>query len=350
MNRLNSRRNLGRFTPRVEALEDRSLLSATIIGQPFGTIATTGAVNKVVITDDGSFIRVFSDNSPLFPLAFFSEGTPISVKTIHPGSTNNIFYFVQGVSRSSPIINANLSVDFGTGNGLLEADVVSSLPTNLFAFPGPVTRLTSLSNLRIAVKSGGGNTQTFLDANGIGSSANLQFREDGGKGSDFFQAVFGFGSTQEFGSTVGIAFFGGDGNDTAGVFDFENIQSGASATFSLHGQQGNDTLRVVYIGQLNGNLSATADGGPGDDVIFMQFNLASGSNTGSLTSSANGGPGNDRVTDIVHKLNTDTTTVLETANGGTHTPPGKDIGTFTFNSPTSVAVLFTNFQQVSFVP
>jgi hypothetical protein len=238
-------------------------------------------------------------------------------------------------------------VDFGKGTGRLAAAVVSSLPTNLFAPPGSFSSLTSLSNVNILTTSGStgsGNTQVTFLAAGVGSSANLQIKDLGGKGADVLAVLLG--GTQDIGSTVGVTFFGNDGNDLALILDFESIQVGATATFDLHGQKGNDQIGVLYQGQLNGTLKVNADGGPDNDLIDVEFNLLSGSNFGSLTSSVNGGPGNDRVTDLVHKLAADTTTVDEKADGG----PGFNRGTFTQTTATSVAVNFTNFQVVNFVP
>jgi hypothetical protein len=344
MNRLKSRRNLGRFTPRVEALEDRSLLNATVIGQPFGTIATTGAVNQVVITDDGQFIRVFSDNGFV---ASFTEGTALTVKTIKTGSANSVFYDLLGFSSSGPnrTLFSSLDVNFGSGNGTLVVTVTSSLPNGLFA-PGPVSNLIDNSNVQISTTTTAppagkiaGNTREFLSVGSIGTNAILSLFDNGGAGNDFYQAqLFG---VQKSGSTVALTFFGNAGNDTALVFDGQDIQG--TTNIGLHGGPGNDTGQVLYSGQLTGSLSVTDDGGPGVDKLFLRYELASGSN-GTLSSQQNGGPDNETgaaaLVHIIHKQSGDNPNIFAAlTNGG----PGTNTAFVTRAlTSTSVFVIVVN--------
>jgi hypothetical protein len=355
MNRLTSRRHHGRFLPKVEALEDRSLLTATVAGT---NIITTGAVNKLLITDDGTTIRVFTDNSPGSPPITFAEGTPLTVRTNKAGSTNLVTYYVLGSNSpaSTTVINANLTVEFGKGNGQLSAGVLAGLPTSM---NGPIlllaqASLTDFSNLNVTAKSEGGNTNASLFVAGIGTDANLQFNDSGtGKGSNTFSANLG-GAEQAAGSTVGLTFNGGDGANSATVMDKEDMDAGSTTAIDLRGKKGTDSFTVQYQGKLNGNLTATATGGSGNDTIVMDFELKAGSNSGSLTSAENGGKGNDKLTDVVHKLSGDTTTVTETADGGKDGPlaKSKDKGSFTQTTATAVGIVFSDFlpANVTFVP
>jgi hypothetical protein len=354
MNRLPARRDRGRFVPMVEALEDRSLLNATVAGT---NIITTAAVNHVLITDDGSLIKVFSDNRPSAPLATFTEGAPITVKTNKTGSTNLVAYDVLGSTsaNSTLIINANLTMDFGKGNGQLSVDVMAGLPTsmNVLTLLAPAKWLTDFSNLNITAKSGGGNATVSLFVGSIGTNANLQLKDTGtDKGSNTFVATLS--GEQSAGSTVGLAFNGGDGANTATVRDSEDMDASSTTSIVLGGKKGPDSFDVEYKGKLNGNLTASATGGAGNDTLVMDFELASASNSGSLLSSENGGKGNDRLTDIVHKLSSDTTTVTETADGGKDGPlaKSKDKGTFTQTTATAVGIVLSNFllSNVTFVP
>jgi hypothetical protein len=347
MNRLPSRRHLGRFTPKVEALEDRSLLNATVAGT---SIITTAAVNQVLITDDGTTIRVFTDNSPAAPLATFTEGTPITVTTNKTGSTNSVTFELLGTQTS--IVDANLAVNFGKGNGSLAVGTVSSLPTSLGGNSGGQSFLPGLSNVNITATSGGGNTTVGLFVGDIGASAKLQLNDTGaGKGSNTF--VVQLVGHQNIGSSVGLAFKGGDGANSASVYDTEDMVQGSTMNLDLGGKKGTDFFRVLYSGVLLGNLMVTANGGPGNDTISMAFELKSGSNSGSLTAAANGGKGDDNLTEIVHKLGGDTTTVTATADGGVDGPLAKstDRGSFTQTTATTAGVVFSNFlpANVAFV-
>jgi hypothetical protein len=348
MNLLESRRNRRRFNPKVEALEDRSLLSATLTGP--GQITTTAPVNHVLITDDGTAIKVFSDNGFV---GSFLEGTPLAVKTKVKGSTNLINYDIQGSvnpnSFSATVINASLQVDFGTGNGQLRTAVVASLPVSLFGVPGPISNLGQNSNVQITAHSTSGNTQDVLQCGSLGFGANLSDVDDGGKGSDLYAAQLG--GTESNGATLTLKFTGGDGNNTAVVLDHQDIDLGASTNIDLRCQGDKDdhnVLGVLYQGRLQGTLDATADAGPGTNIIDLEFQLQPGSSLGSLTSTAKTGPGAAKVTDVVHKAAADSPTVNETATG---VGSGLKQGFFTIgNSPTSVAVTFSGFTTVTPVP
>jgi hypothetical protein len=355
MNRLPSRRPLGRFTPKVETLEDRSLLAVTIVGT---SIITTAAVNKILITDDGTTIRVFTDNSPTAPLATFAEGTPLTVKTNKKGSTNSVTFDLLG-GNNPRSLNSTLAVNFGKGNGSLTAAVLLTLPTSLDGSgAGRVIALPDLSNVNITATSGGGNTSVSLFLTSIGTASNVQFSDTGtGKGSNTFLADLEFASEkgltgQKAGSTVGLTFHGGDGPNTATVTDTERMEEGSTTNIDLSGK-GTDLFRVSYRGSLAGNLTVNANGGSGNDTITMQFDLLNLS-TGSLTASENGGKGNDNLTEVVHKLSTDNPTVTATADGGQDGPlaKSKDRGTFSQTTATAVAVVFSNFlpANVAFVP
>jgi hypothetical protein len=333
----------------VEALEDRSLLSAAITG--VGKITTTAVVNHVLITDDGTQIKVFSDNGFV---GSFLEGTALTVQTKVKGSTNFINYDLLGNAdpnaANAVVINASLGVDFGTGNGQLRTLVAESLPASLFGVPGKISNLGQNSNVQITAHSTSGNTQDYLNCGSIGQGANLSDVENGGKGTDIYFAVL---EGAEFnGATLKLKFTGGDGHNTASVIDHQDIGFNGSANIDLRCQGDKDDhnlLVVVYQGRLLGGiLDATADAGPGTNTINFDFDLHPGSSDGSLTSTAKTGPGAAKVTDIVHNAAADTPTVTETATG---VGPGFKQGFFTIgNSATSVAVDFSGFTTVTPVP
>jgi hypothetical protein len=348
MSLLTSRPRPRRFTPRIEALEDRSLPSATISG---GVITTTGAVNHVTINDTGTDIILFSDGSFL---GFRPEGTALIVKAGQPGSTNFIDYGVLGsadpnAANAVPIVS-NLFVDFGTGNGQLTTRVAS----NFADFP--ISNLGAGSNVQVsavASVSVSGNTQDSLFCGSIGSGASLSDVDVGGgrpisighhrpppvgvNGNQDFNALLT--GTEFSGASVNLAFHGGNGNNTTNVQDVQNINPGASTTINLlsGGSINNRAfLEAVYIGQLQGSLTVHVEAATGtNNQVLMGFDLTTGS-LGSLISSAQTGTGTDTVIDVVHKAATDTPSVSATAQGF-----GKGAKTLQFTngrSNTSVAV------------
>jgi hypothetical protein len=336
----------------VEALEDRSLLNATLAG---GTITTTAAVNHVLITDNGTAINVSSDNGPLgAPLA---EGTPLFVKTSKKGSTNLIEYYLLGSAvpnaAAAVTLLSTLSVNFGTGNGSLVAQVVPILP--LFFGPlGNTSNLGQNSNVKIsATSSGSGNIQDNLFCASIGNGASLSDVDTGGTGNDVFSV--GLTGVEYKGASVNLKYTGGDANNTTGIGDNQDVNGGASVVITLTVPQrpgdsdDHNDLEVLYQGQLLGSMNVTADAGTGTNIIDLDFRLLSGSTLGILTSTAKTGPGAAKVRDAVSKAApADSPTVTETATG---VGSGAKAGAFTTgNSATSVAVIFSGFSTVTVVP
>jgi hypothetical protein len=323
-----------RFIPRVEALEERSLLNASLIG---GQIVTTGVVNNIVIADYGVAVFVYSDNGVV---ANGAEGSYLSVTTNRPGSTNNIYYDILGTRT----IKGGLTVNFGWGNGLLNVQVVDREPdgASVSSPPGGPSDLGAGSNLQITTRttappagSSPGNTREYLTVNNIGSGANLQFTDNGGAGNDYFSARLGFGgSAQRSASTVALNFFGNGGNNTALVSDSEDIQAGATMNIALNCGLGNGIGQVLYAGQLQGTLRATDNGGPGVDFLYLRYDLAPGS-IGTLISVESGGPGDLNLVHLIHKASNDSPSVFAETSGGR---PSMNRAFVTLDTATSAAV------------
>jgi hypothetical protein len=350
MRPLNSRLR-GRFTPKVEALEDRTFLNATLAG---GTITTTAAVNHVLITDNGTAITVFSDNGLLGPA--LPEGTALTVKTSKKGSTNFVEYDLLGSTLPNEpavavTIVSSLTVNFGTGNGSLLAQVLVTLPVVFGGPHGNTSNLGQNSNVKIAATSSKGNTQDNLYCASIGTGASLSDVDTGGKGNNTFNA--GLTGTEFSGASVNLKYTGGDGNNTAGVGDMQDINGGASTVIDLRvprppgDSDDHNGLGMLYTGQLQGSLNVTVDAGAGSNNILLGFGLAAGSTLGSLTSSAKTGPGVAKVLDVVEKDAADSPSVTETATG---VGSGAKAGFFTVGTSTSVAVIFSGFSPVTILP
>jgi hypothetical protein len=354
MSLLQSRQHRSRFTPKVEVLEDRYLLSAISTGG--GQIVTTGSVNHLVITDDGQFVRVFAENRFV---AFFAEGTPITVSTKVPGSTNLVNYDLlgssdtAGVVRAGPSLLSTLTVNFGSGFGALNVAVLSSLSGG-----GTVSNLGDHSSVQVTATTTSPppgaspqSTQTSLEVGSIGALANLVMVAEGGNGTrNAFDA--NLSGTQGPLSLVSLVYLGKNGGALdAEVSDSQNIGPGAKTIISLQGGP-NSIEHVAYTGQLEGLLRVAEVGGfrasgfhisGGDDDLELNYNLLSGS-TGDLISSQSGGFNDTNLHHVIHKAAGDHPSVLASTNGG--------LGFFTEaflttgNLPTNVFVQAINVKEV----
>jgi hypothetical protein len=177
-----------RVTPRVEALEERSLLDATFIGN---VIKTTGAVNHVLITDDGTTIKVFSDHGFL---GSRPERTPLTVTAGKAGSTNDVEYALQGSTdpnaANATTIIGTLTVNFGTGKGQLRTEVVATLPQVIDA-PLAVSNLGAGSNVHVTANSSRGNTEATVFCNSLATGAGVNVSDVDHGGDDSFSAFLG---------------------------------------------------------------------------------------------------------------------------------------------------------------
>jgi hypothetical protein len=177
-----------RFTPRIEALEERSLLDATFVGD---VIKTTGAVNHVLITDNGTTISVFSDHGFLGSRA---EGTALTVKAGKASSTNDVEYALLGSTdpnaANATTIIGNLTVNFGTGKGQLRTEVVATLPQVIDA-PIAVSNLGAGSNVHVTANSSRGNTEATVFCNSLATGAAVNVSDVDHGGNDSFSAFLG---------------------------------------------------------------------------------------------------------------------------------------------------------------
>jgi hypothetical protein len=350
MSLLQSCQHRSRFAPKVEALEDRSLLSAISLGG--GNIVTTGTVNNVTVTDDGQLVRVFSDNGFL---SAFAEGTPITVTTIAPRSTNNVFYTLLGSSDTSsgPKLSSSLNVNFGSGPGFLNV-----LVTSAFNGVGNVGDLGNLSNVQIsttaarrALGTPASLTQENLTANSLGADAFLHMSDSRGSDSGRVQFFATLQGVQEPGSNLGLFFLDQSVNLVTGIADAQNIEAGAVARINVQGAGPSSFVAVSYRGQLQGSLFVTESGGTlnlpgvlpqGNDTLDLDYELAAGS-TGDLFSQQTGGVNDRNLFHVIHKSAGDHPFVqASTRASGLLTRAQLSTG----NLPTNVFVLPIGIEQV----
>jgi hypothetical protein len=316
MSLLKSRQHRGRFAPKVEALEDRSLLSAIVTGE--GQIVTTGSNNHLVITDNGQFVAVFAENRFL---ASFAEGTPITVSTNAHGSTNLVNYDLLGSNNTAgvagPSLLSSLTVNFGCGFGALNVAVLSSLSAGSNPSVSDLGASSSVQVTSTTTSPPPGatplSTQTSLEVGSVGALANLVMVAESGSGvANSFNA--NLSGTQGPLSLVSLVYLGKSGGAlNAQVTDSQNIARGAETLLTLQGGPFS-VENVDYTGQLRGLLKVTEFGGfrlargtgggilvvGGDDHLELNYNLLSGS-TGQLISSQTGGFNDTDLHHVIHK-------------------------------------------------
>ncbi len=347
MNLLKTRSARSTFNPSVEALEDRQLLSATVL-QTGTLLKITGSsqADNIVVNDNGTQVRVFAEG---VLKGTFSGVAKIQLNTKE--GADRVTYNVLGTAPININTPSNVSVvrqmdaRLGQGPDRFEMNVVDSLPA-----PGGFANtqyLGAQSDLDVYVKGAEGNDFASLRVGTIGFQSSLKFRFDGDNGSDGLNAFIGGPfDAQQANTNVKLSYFAGAGNDSAFVNVVGTLTSSATMDIDLHGQQDNDSMYMFYQnGIMNGQLNFQGDGGPGRDQIFAQFELRPFSNLGILTARINGGPDNDNVgnglTLIVHKANPANTTVVDARiDGG----PGLDLGRSTAN------VIKTNIETSVLLP
>jgi hypothetical protein len=285
---------------------------------------TTGTSNTLVIADDGQFVRVFAENRFV---ALFAEGTPITVSTKVPGSTNLVNYDLLGSNNtaSGPSLLSTLTVNFGSGFGALNVAVLSSL-----TFNPTVSNLGDHASVQITSTTtapppgaSAQSTQTSLEIGSIGALANLVMVAEGGSGSRNAFDV-NLSGTQGPLSLVALDYLGKSGAGVdAQVTDSQNIAPGARTSISLQGGP-NSIENVAYTGQLEGLLTVGEVGGfrssgfhisGGNDDLELNYNLLPGS-TGQLLSSQIGGFNDTNLHHVIHKAAGDHPSVLASTNGG----------------------------------
>ncbi len=105
--------------------------------------------------------------------------------------------------------------------------------------------------------------------------SSMKLRGDLGRGDDYFAAYLVRGSLLS-GAHYDFALDGGAGNDRMGMYANSgslNVGLGATLSFTLFGNSGNDHLWMGYAGILDGTVNFYADGGHGNDAIGAVFTL-----------------------------------------------------------------------------
>jgi hypothetical protein len=292
-----SRLARSRFAPKLEALEDRNMLSATAVFVPStGLLTITG-------TDKADHVKIFDSGSATAPGAVqvFAEGFRIFSSPPVGGSVKSVTNIVVNLGKgkdsldyqlTGPLAFAQrtLNADLGQGNDLFNANILGNLGF------GAKLALNILGN-------DGNDTMTVSVASDLAGRffflppSSLQISLDGGAGRDVM-AVSLNGNVRN-GANLSVSLQGGLDNDTMNINALVNVDAGGTMSLAERGQQGNDNESISSFGTVNGTLQTQADGGPGKDRIVTDVFLPFGS-TGTLTANEQGGPGDDNLTLLVH--------------------------------------------------
>jgi hypothetical protein len=250
----------GSFQPRLEALEDRQLLSVTTTSLSGGAWVLSGdaASDRVVINDNGT------------------------------GGVNNITVTVNGIPLSPNASVWKVTLNMNGGDDTVKYNLMQPLQ------PGGWYH-------ELHVDLGRGNDTFDGFVRGVSSgAAGLNLYVDGRDGNDAVRAhVFGTVSSAQSNGGVGLGLTGGLGSDTiafdqqtpdpqlnpSGVGRDLNISGGALVWANVHGLEGwtdtlnnfdsGNTISLSYRGQLNGALAFQLMGAGGADRISAVLNLAS---------------------------------------------------------------------------
>jgi hypothetical protein len=288
-----------RFAPKLEALEDRNMLSASAVFNSLTgvlTITGTDKADHVKIIDSGSptaagAVKVFAEGGLIFSSPAVG-GTVKSVTNINVDlgkGNDSLDYQLTG---NMLFTQRTLQADLGKGNDTFNADLNGSL--------GLAAKLT----LDISGGDGKDTMTTKMTGDVFGPffalpASSLQIKMDGGDGKDVM-AVDLSGRVHS-GANLGVDLRGGLDNDLMNIKALVDVDAGGTLSLAERGQQGNDVENIAFFGQVKGTLQTQADGGPGKDKIATNIVLTFGSN-GTVLASEMGGPGDDSLTLLVHKL------------------------------------------------
>jgi hypothetical protein len=256
-------RQAGRFTPKVEALEERCVLAANFMVRN-GTLLITAPTtptptnDTIIISDNGGNgpnSVVAWDRAPFFP------NVPIKqVVVVARAGNDRVLYNLTGDLTTSRTVTAFLGRGDDTFSATLRRNIQSTGSLNLNAY------------------GGGGNDR--LMATLIGSL---------------------FGNAK-----LNINYNGGRGNNILNIISatYVNVDAGSTLTENLAGNGQSDHVFADYVGVMNGNYSINESAGRRDSNLFADVELAPGS-TGTVgPSELRGGPGNDNLTFVVHNPGT----------------------------------------------
>jgi hypothetical protein len=264
MTRQRSHQASGRFVPRLEALEDRTLPAVNffVFGSTLFIVGPTTrhpvGPPRVVLVDNGTGNP---NNVTAIGQQRFFPNVPISnVLVVLNGGHESVSYNLTGD------LTVPRTVTVGLNGGSAHFDAV--LRRNL------------LAGSSLALTVNGSGPHDLIQTEVIGSvlgGATLEMNYNELRGDNAIRVVSATGVTVDPGSLIQMDLFSGFG---AG------------------------TIVADYQGQMNGMVGLLAQGGNGPDRIVGDLELAPGSTGMVLPSEIHGGSGDDVLTFIIHNPGT----------------------------------------------
>jgi hypothetical protein len=273
MNTQQSLRKRNRVVPRVEALEERQVLSCTV-GVSNGVMTITGDNGANTVKIDQTFlgnVTVHADSlttsaAGIKEIRINTLGGPDTVKY----NLNSILPFLPSL-RTTQYGSQTIKVNLGAGNDKFQT---AMCPQHLKAG----------ASLAFDVKGGSDNDDLRVDmatyAFAPDAGASLSVRLDGGFGSDYVAAKY----KGELDGNLSIVVIGGP---SAGLFAGLDGSDTVAANVQLTTGPHNHSEGLAYVRVL---------GGFGSDKLTLATRKESSWDPAAVDAAADGGPGFDTLT------------------------------------------------------
>jgi len=295
------------FRPRIEVLEDRTCLSASIVvAGPLLFIKGNSSDNAVTITDHGNgtveasitdgsntisktgtkvnaIIVLTGDGDDTVDYNLTGPLTRVRALTINTGDgVDNVDLDFSGQVISSKALG--IALNTGSGNDVVTAEFDDIVNTK-------VGFTTFLGNSDTTV----GDKYTTTMTGNLAGRAYFGLVVFGGDGLDTITFDAGAGVDLSSKGALGLAVDGGSGDDVISVNYVGDIDSKAALALTVNGGSGNDTVELTYAGEIDGTLTAEVNGKSGEDTLTTALTANSGS-SGKLYAVERGGDNDDDLT------------------------------------------------------
>jgi hypothetical protein len=268
-----------RFTPHVQALEERWCPATSLPSSKFGfavsanvlTINGDANANMVTVFDDGQggiWAKITTTGKKL--IQTFKGIDALHVNTM--AGNDSFTYALTGPAKK----NINMNVNLGPGNNRANLDLLRDM----------VGR-----QVNINVQGGAGNDQVWLQA-GMLLNTTLNCNVALGLGNNAFN---GFLNSDLLGHSTANIMASASGGSNLLLMNAHhvNVAQGSAINIGLQGGSGQDIIATDYLGELDGMLTVRHHGGGGNDQQTVKIAAEPGS-IGRIDSLTSGDAGDDK--------------------------------------------------------